>query len=427
MGVKAAKKLNQVCIVKCLYDDLVPISELKKAFHPKNRNQHSDEQIERLAKILNYQGARYPAKISNQSKSITSGHGRVLAAEKAGWTHYPVNYQDYENEAQEYADLTADNAIAAWSELDFSGINSDIGDIGPDFDVELLGIKNFEIEPADKIEPQCDEDEVPSTPKETYVKLGDIWKLGNHRLMCGDSTSIDAVEKLLNGEKVDMVYTDPPYGINEETDRAFASRTRKCKGNTFNKIIGDDSIDTALSVFSIVDSLSDTICYWGGNYYAHKLPPSSCWVVWDKRVEENQRDMNSDCELAYVKHPKKQSVRIFRHLWKGMIKGSENGQARIHPTQKPITLAEWCFEELNKESKTILDLFGGSGSTLIACEKTNRKCFMMELDPHYCQVIIERWEKYTGKKAVNLSETHIEKPKKKKNEKLRKVSATAES
>lgn len=381
--------------IHCQYSELVKVKSLKQ--HPKNRNKHSPEQIDRLVKILEYQGWRYPIKVSNRSEFITSGHGRLMAAIKMGLKEVPVSYQDYDSDEQEYADVQSDNAIASWSELDLSGINLDIADLGPDFDIDLLGIKNFTLDISDK-EPGCDEDEVPEHV-DPITKLGDLYQLGNHVLMCGDSTDILCVEKLMGGEKADMVFTDPPYGINEETDRAFASRTRKAKGNTFSKIIGDDSIDTALAAYSIADSMSKVVCYWGGNYYAHKLPPSPCWLIWDKRVEENQRDINSDCELAYVKHPSKESVRIFRHLWKGMIKGSENGQGRVHPTQKPIALAEWSIDELSKESKSVLDLFGGSGSTLIACEKTNRKCFMMELDPHYCDVIVARWEKYTGLKS----------------------------
>lgn len=389
--------------VRCNFDQMVPIRDLR--LNPQNRNQHSRDQIKRLSEILKYQGWRYPVKVSKLSGMVVSGHGRIEAALLNHWNEAPVSFQDYEDESQEYADSISDNSIASWSELDLSGINTDIGNLGPDFNIDLLGIKDFTIEIADKLSPGCDEDEVPTVPEEPRTKLGDLYVLGSHRLLCGDSTSITDVERLMGGEKADMVFTDPPYGIDEETDRDFASRTRMCKGNSFSKIIGDDSIDTALSAFSVASSLSDTVCYFGGNYYAHKLPPSPCWIVWDKRIEESQRDMNSDCELAYVKHPKKESVRIFRHLWKGMIKGSENGQARVHPTQKPIALAEWAFDELAPKSSVVVDLFGGSGSTLIACEKTNRKCFMMELDPHYCDVIVSRWEKFSGKKAELMNAT----------------------
>ena len=136
--------------VRCLHDKLVPASELMP--HPKNRNTHPDDQIDRLAKILQYQGWRYPIKVSKRSGFITSGHGRLLAAHKLKWDKVPVNFQDYESDEQEYADVQADNAIASWSELDLSGINSDIGDLGPDFNLDLLGIKDFTLDIGEKFE-----------------------------------------------------------------------------------------------------------------------------------------------------------------------------------------------------------------------------------------------------------------------------------
>jgi DNA modification methylase len=267
-------------------------------------------------------------------------------------------------------------------------INFDVGEIGFD-------LKDFDFGESDL---DFGADDIPEVEQNARgVKRGDIWLLGEHRLMCGDSTSESEVAKLMNGEKVDMVYTDPPYGIDEETNRDFASRTRLAKVNNFKKIIGDKDTETAMKSINISRSLGAKCnIFWGGNYYS--LPPSPNWIVWDKRVEEKQKDMNSDCELAYVEYKKTSSVRIFRHLWKGMIKASEHGQGRVHPTQKPIALAEWCFESYG-DSKLVLDLFLGSGSTLIACEKTKRRCFGMEIDPHYCSVIIQRWEDFTGNKA----------------------------
>ena len=380
--------------IKCSYDELVSIKELKP--HPKNPNAHSDEQIARLGKILAYQGFRSPIVVSRNSGFIVAGHGRLLAAKEIGFKEVPVTYQDFADEDQEYAHLVADNAISEWSNLDLSQINLEVPSLGPDFDIDFLGIKDFEIEPADKYEDK-DADETPETRK-TLIKMGDLYELGTHRLLCGDSTDSASMERLMNGEKADMVYTDPPYGIDEETDRSF--RTGLAKGGKFKKIQGDHSIDAAINAFKLIQC--PIICYWGGNYFAHELPPSGCWIIWDKRVEEKQRDLNSDCEMAWVKHPTKKSIRIFRHLWKGMIKGSEIGEKRIHPTQKPVALAEWCFKELNSDGSSILDLFAGSGSTLIACEKTNRKFYGLEIDPEYCQVIIDRWEKFTGQKAVKI-------------------------
>jgi len=187
----------------------VEIKTLKP--HPKNPNKHSKEQIKRLAEIIKYQGFRSPVVVSNRSGYIVAGHGRVEAAIQNGLSKVPVSYQDFTDDEQEYAHMTADNAIADWATLDLSAINKDIIELGPDFNIDMLGIKDFEIEPADKYEDK-DADAVPEKV-EPKAKLGQIYKLGEHRLMCGDSTDKDAVARLMNGEKADMVFTDPPYGI----------------------------------------------------------------------------------------------------------------------------------------------------------------------------------------------------------------------
>ena len=373
--------------IQCLFDKRVPLAELKP--HPKNRNKHPEDQIKRLARILEYQGFRYPVKVSKRSGFVTSGHGRIEAARLNGWPDVPVNFQDYDSDEQEYADVQADNAIASWAELDLSGINADLGELGPEFDLDLLGIKNFEIDP---VAPQCDPDDVPEPPAEPKTKRGDIYQLGRHRLMCGDSTAITDVERLMDGENADMVFTDPPYGI-EHSGKGITGDAPG--GNAFGEIIGDDSIATAVDAFNLAVGLcpESTWIFWGANYYCSALPNGFGWIVWDKQREGNTF---SGAELAFVNRGVR--LDVFRHLWHGMVKGSEHGQARVHPTQKPVALAEWCFDQYGKP-ETVLDLFGGSGSTLIACEKTNRTCFMMELDPRYCDVIVARWEKFTGKKA----------------------------
>ena len=135
--------------------------------------------------------------------------------------------------------------------------------------------------------------------------------------------------------------------------------------------------------------------FWGGNHYASSLPSSSCWIVWDKKNAGNDF---ADAELAWTNQ--KTAVRIFEHMWNGMLKASERGESRVHPTQKPVALAEWCFEHYGKLGDKVIDLFGGYGSTLIACEKTGRTGYLMEMSPAYCDVIIQRWENATGKKAV---------------------------
>ncbi len=379
--------------IKCKFDVMMDIRELKSKFNPKNPNEHPEDQIEEIIKIFKYQGIRSPARISNLSDLLTAGHGRILSAEKMGLTEYPVEYQDYDSEEQEYADMVADNALQKWAILNIGKVNTEIGSLGPDFDIDLLGIKDFVVEVADKLPPGCNEDEVPAHV-EPRSHLGDVYSLGIHRLMCGDSTSIDAVEMLMNGEKADMVFTDPPYGVDAVGGDKAVGGGKIVKSNRYSRIIGDLSTDTAKDSIALVMGLGIEKQVWfGANNYSHSLPESNGWLYWQK----NQTGDFADGELAWTSS--KGSIKRFEHTWAGLIKASEHGDKRCHPTQKPVALAEWCFETYAKESKSVLDLFGGSGSTLIACEKTNRRCFMMELDPHYCDVIVARWEKYTGKKA----------------------------
>ena len=201
---------------------LVPVAEVKR--NPKNRNKHPSEQIQELARHYQVHGMRTPIIVSNQSGLIVAGDGRFQAALKAKMKQVPVSYQDFSNPDKEFAFGVADNGLSLWSELDLIGINEDALALPKDFDLNDLGIKDFKAIDSESLEAQCDEDEVPEHV-EPKSKLGDVYTLGSHRLMCGDSTSIDAVEKLMNGEKADMVFTDPPY--NQETDGGFKGMVGK--------------------------------------------------------------------------------------------------------------------------------------------------------------------------------------------------------
>ena len=230
-----------------------------------------------------------------------------------------------------------------------------------------------------------DDDEIPEA-KESKVKRGDIWQLGKHRIMCGDSTSSDDVAKLMNGEKADMVFTDPPYGMNAVSKSGVLSARYK------NDILGDDNTDVAKDSFSLIHSLYDCKqIWWGANYYSEFLPSAEGWIVWDKN---NGGSDQTDCELAWTN---------FRSVCRLYKKASEK-RNRVHPTQKPVELFLWSVEKFKVEFNIVLDVFLGSGSTLIAAEKLNRKCYGMELDQKYCDVIIERWEQFTGLKAEKLNE-----------------------
>ena len=376
---------------KAVKIEMVKVSEL--AENPKNPNRHSDEQIDRLCEIIKYQGFRDPLIVSTRSGYIVSGHGRLMAAKKLGIEEIPCTFQDFEDDDQEYAAIVSENSIASWAELDLSSINAQIPEFDPSFNIDLLGIKDFVIEPAEKF--QGDEDDVPE-PQKPIVKIGELYILGEHRLLCGDSTDAAQVERLMNDEKADMVFTDPPYGVSiVETSSAL-------KKSGYRPILNDGSINTGLSAINILKKYSENLVIWGGNYFAHELPESGCWIVWLKK--ENESDQH-DFEVAWLSIKGKMAV--FSHKWSGWWRDSEKGEQRSHPTQKPVALATWCFENYG-EPKIVLDVFLGSGSTLIACEKTNRKCRGAEIDPLYCDVIIQRWMKYTGKMAYLIGDANGE-------------------
>lgn len=373
--------------------ELVPISKIIP--NPKNRNKHSDEQIERLKEIIKYQGFRNPLIISNRSGMLVAGHGRLIAAKKLGYEVLPVVYEDFDSEEQEYAAQVSDNAIASWAELDLAGINFDLPNLGPDFNINMLGIKDFVLEPADKYGDK-DADLVPEARKTTIV-LGDYFQLGNHFLLCGDSTNPLHVEKLMRGNKADMVFTDPPYGLGDKwSGGTWASNPMYADAKKWDHLI--EGIEQIIL-------LAPEVIIWGGNYY--ELPPSRCWLAWTKT---QQMETMADFELAWTNldRPSK--------CWTGAR--NADGK-REHPTQKPVALMEWGLGF--GAGNNIIDTFLGSGSTLIACEKTNRKCYGMEIDPVYCQVIIDRYMKFTGRDDVYLIGENNEKTSFSELQKMRKT------
>ena len=364
-----------------------------------NSRTHSDEQINQIISSIKEFGFTNPILLEEEN-GIIAGHGRLIAVRKMGWTEVPCVTIKGLTKTQIKALNIADNQIAlnaGWDldklKLEVKGLNEE------DFNLDILGFNKNQIDDFlfEEVIGLTDEEETPEIDEsKVKSKLGDIFILGDHRLMCGDSTKIDDTDKLINKQSMDLVFTDPPYGINEKGDRS--NRGGLTQGNKL-KDFKDDTIQYAVDAYNICEGVYKIPrqVWWGANYYCHHLPLSNNWFVWDKRVEEKQKDTQSDCELAWVKS-KWSSIRIFRHLWKGMMKDSEKGQRRVHPTQKPVALAEWSFDYF-KDFDNVLDLFGGSGSTMIACEKKNKNCFMMEFEPHYVDVIVKRWEQFTGKKA----------------------------
>ena len=378
----------------------VPVSELV----PWDQNPRLNESaVDEVAKSIKRFGFASPIIARTADNMVIAGHTRLLAAKKIGLKSVPVRFMDLDlNDAQLLA--LADNKIgeiADWDETKLKDILASLDDQ----DLSGLGWSDDELEALidhhEPVELNGDPDHVPEVEEQVITSAGDLWILGDHRLLCGDSTNADDVDRLIDGNQIDMVYTDPPYGINLDGDNSKrGTETSLMKGGLKLKSFIDDSISYAIEAFKICHDLGIKIqVWWGANYYAHHIPQSNNWLVWDKRVEEKMTNTNSDCELAWVKN-EHNSVRIFRHLWNGLLKDSERTVRRVHPTQKPIALAVHCFDRYAPDSENILDLFLGSGSTLIAAEQSHKKCFGMEIDPHYCDVIIRRWQHLTGKEAI---------------------------
>jgi hypothetical protein len=391
----------QVEIKQVAVEKLIP--------YVRNSRTHSDAQVAQIAASIKEFGWTNPILVDG-TNGIIAGHGRLLAARKLGQTEVPVIELAHMTESQKKAYVIADNQLAMNAGWDTSMLTLELSDLKEaGFSLDILGFDPKELDnllEPEQVDGLTDEDVVPDIPDEPITKLGDIYQLGNHRLMCGDSTSIDAVDKLMDGQKVDMIYTDPPYGISIVQGGSIGGSKpfgsvgggKLAKVGKYAPVAGDESIDVAVEAIQLITILQAQVeIIWGGNYYANHLDNSSCWIVWDK---ENTGNF-ADAELAWTNQ--KTAVRIFKHMWNGMLKDSERGEKRVHPTQKPVALAEWCFNQYGEECLTVLDLFGGSGSTLIACESKNKKGYIMELSPNYCDVIVKRWEDFTGKKAVLLT------------------------
>lgn len=355
-----------------------------------NSRKHSDEQVAQIAASITEFGWTNPILVDGDN-GIIAGHGRLLAARKLKMDKVPVIELAHLSEAQKKALIIADNKLALNADWDFELLTLELKTLAnDDFDLSVLGFNADELakllEP-EQIEGLTDEDAVPDVPDEPITKLGDIYQLGNHRLMCGDSTSIDAVEKLMNNTKPDLIHTDPPYGMNAVT------KSSVLKANYKTDILGDDNADVAKDAFYLINGLYPEAkqIWWGANYYCSVLPDSECWLVWDKN---NGGSDQTDCELAWAN---------FRSVVRQFTQASEKTN-RVHPTQKPVSLMEWIIKRFNVTAKTIADYFGGSGSTLIAAEKHGLQAFIMEFDPRFCDVIVKRWEDFTGKKAQLVSE-----------------------
>jgi DNA modification methylase len=363
-----------------------------------NSRTHSDEQVTQIASSIKEFGFTNPILIDTDG-GIIAGHGRVKAAALLKLNDVPTITLSGLTEAQKKAYIIADNQLALNAGWDLDMLKLEIEGLQElDFDTELLGFDKDFLDGLmeEQTEGLTDEDAVPEPPEIPVSVLGDIWQLGNHRLMCGDSTSIDAVEKLMDGQKADMVFTDPPYNIDYE---AVSDKRDKIKND---KMSDADFIDF-LSMSVMGCETMYVCCSW---QYSHLFKQAmeniarkpKAMIVWDKINPAQHLDKYyKQHEIIYYYGDFGGSKTLRGDVWQ--LKRQRN---TVHPTMKPVELIDMAMVD-QSDKKVVYDGFGGSGSTLISCEKNHKQCMMMELEEKFTDVIINRWQDFTGKEA-----THIE-------------------
>lgn len=376
-------------IEKIGIDKLIP--------YARNARTHSDEQVAQIAASIREFGFNNPVLIADDN-SIIAGHGRVMAARKLNLSEVPCIRLSHLSETQRKAYILADNKLALNAGWENNLLSVELEElVNSGFDISLTGFTQEEMDalkPIEVTEGLTDEDETPEVPDEPVTRLGDVWLLGKHRVMCGDSTSIDAVDTLMDGGKADMVFTDPPYNV-------AMQRSATIK----NDNLSDDDFEALLSGAFSCASMS-----------AKDSAPWFVWIGWRawsvcERILSNYKQVRNCIVWAKPSIGLGQPGYRYQHeigLFCGQIDDRSasdlwtfsRDRSGLHPTMKPVELVEYGFNTAGKRGDMVLDLFGGNGSTLIACEKTGRIASLMELDPKYCDVIVKRWQDFTGKKAT---------------------------
>lgn len=386
-------------------EDLIP--------YVNNSRKHSDEQVAQIASSIKEFGWTNPILIDG-TNSIIAGHGRLMAARKLKMEEVPTIELSHLTDTQRKALVIADNKLALNADWDTTLLTIELDELLKDgFALDILGFNADELtallEP-EQVDGLTDEDAVPEVPEEPKTKLGDIYQLGNHRLMCGDSTSIDAVDKLMDGQKADMVFTDPPYGVSYTG--GLQNSKKGLQGNA-REMIKNDDIDLYEEAVTIASMVCNGPVFM---FYADTVPfglyrgiesvggEVVALLIWKKKggygaLGASYKPNHEPCVLWKKKGDRLNFIgsTTENRIWEE----DKEGINKLHPTQKPVSIPKRAIG--NHNADIVLDLFGGSGSTMIACEELNRKARLMELDPKYCDVIVKRWEDFTGKNAVLLT------------------------
>lgn len=359
--------------------ETVKITEIKN--NPNNPRVIKDDKFTKLVNSIK----EFPKMLEirpivvNDDMIVLGGNMRLKACKEAGLKEVPIIKASELTEDEQRQFIIKDNVSGGewdWEMLANEWDSEQLEDWG-------LDVTNFE---TDEVLEAVEDDFDATPPEEPKTVLGDLYEIGEHRLLCGDSTDSDTVAKLMNGVKADMVFTDPPYGIKVVGKNGKVGGDNLAKNGVYAEIIGDDTTNTAKEFYQTCMSLGfENYIIWGGNYFTDFLDPKACWIIWDKRGDMNSNNF-ADGEMAWTSFDS--PVRIKKQIWSGMIKEGESGK-RVHPTQKPINLCAELLQEYNN-GDNVFDGFGGSGSTMVATHQVKKKCFMIEMSPDYCDVIIKR-------------------------------------
>ncbi|MCL4783524.1 MAG: site-specific DNA-methyltransferase [Bryobacterales bacterium] len=397
---------TQIQIERWPVDRLIP--------YARNPRTHTDEQVAQIAASIAEFGWTNPVLVGADGVVI-AGHARLIAARKLALAEVPVIVLDHLTEAQRRALVIADNRLALNAGWDEDMLRVEIDALREvDFDLDVLGFGDQELEALLTDEPaelagNTDEDSAPEAPETAVTVPGDVWILGEHRLLCGDAIQIDAVEKVLAGGLADMVFTDPPYNVNYGATMKDKLRGKKRKiandnlGDGFEQFLRDVCTNLlAVTKGAIYICMSSSELHTLYRAFTEAGGHWSTFVIWAKNTFTMGR---SDYQRQYepILYGWKEGS---DHYWCGardqgdvwLVKKPVSND--LHPTMKPVELIERAVRNSSKTRDTVLDPFGGSGSTLIACEKAGRQARLIELEPRYCDVIVRRWEEFSGKQAV---------------------------
>lgn len=400
---------------------LIPITEIKP--NPKNPNKHTDDQIERLIALFKETGFRVPLVISNFSGLLAAGHGRLEALKRMKVEHVPVMYQDFKDESEEYAFVCADNAIAEWSHLAKREIQDEVKNLKinfPEFNMDLLGFKEFKLPEVRKFF-EKDPDSIGGGSFEPVAKPGDVWILGAHRLMCGDSTIIDGIEKLMAGKKANLVFTSPPYNANESLEYNDGKKRFMYADKDSDNKSPEEYLQFIRDIFSSIFMATEEEAnvLFNINYNANSESEyikvinnaiEDGWflretIAWKKNgMPAGGYHMTRTWEPIFflTKHENKYfqnktDAERFFNFWEISNNGAQHEE---HRACFPVKLPELAIERYCPKDGLLFEPFAGSGTTFIAAEMQQRVCYGMEIDPRYCDIIIKRWQGFTEREAI---------------------------